>query len=129
MRPQYLLQKDGEQKTVKSNELSQHQKDGWAVLETIRGGVSTPAPIVIEKPKQDVIDPQFKPEKEIKTETVQEIETPTIKEKKKETPKKKTDEVSSAIPSDLKCPYCGAKARTKASYIKNHDQNCHRRLK
>lgn len=35
----------------------------------------------------------------------------------------------SDIPEDYLCPHCGTKARSKASYINNHGDKCHRNLK
>lgn len=34
------------------------------------------------------------------------------------------EEPKSDLPEDLKCPHCNSKARTEASYIKNHGDNC-----
>lgn len=42
-----------------------------------------------------------------------------------EAPVIKTD----GIPEDLKCPHCKATARSKASYINNHGDNCIRNIK
>lgn len=34
------------------------------------------------------------------------------------------EEVKPDLPEDLKCPHCNSKARTEASYIKNHGDKC-----
>jgi hypothetical protein len=31
------------------------------------------------------------------------------------------------FPDELLCPHCGARARTEASYLKNHGDNCHQK--
>lgn len=37
-------------------------------------------------------------------------------------------QIRESVPEDLKCPHCGSKAKTKASYIKNHGDNCIRAM-
>ena len=37
-------------------------------------------------------------------------------------------EPKAELPKDLNCPHCGATARTEKSYIKNHGDNCSRKV-
>jgi hypothetical protein len=41
---------------------------------------------------------------------------------------KPVDVTKVLVPKDLNCPHCGAVARTEKSYIKNHGDNCVRKL-
>lgn len=63
-----------------------------------------------------IAEPKEEGEKELKVE----LEDKSIKEPIEET---KVD-----VPENLKCPHCGATARTEKSYIKNHGDNCARKI-
>lgn len=80
--------------------------------------VETKTPEVDIETKVDVVD--------IKTVDIEVKDTQTTPEPVKATPEP-TPEPTVDIPEDLLCPYCGATARTEASYRKNHGDNCHQK--
>lgn len=133
-RPQYLIKLNDAEKVVKSKELSEYQKQGWEVIQTIRDGEKpTPKTNVLEhlepesiETQKPTLDPQFNKPEEIQSEKTEEIKTPVIPENKPKQKVKKTDEVSSELSDSLICTVCGAKARTLESLKKNHNENCAR---
>ena len=96
--------------------------DGMTTTVDVVAGqsITSPEPIKLETKDED--EPEDEPVSDI-VETI-ESDVETLKDPEPEDEPVSEKDPEPIFPEDLICPHCGSKARSEASYLKNHGDSC-----